>query len=245
MKKGIIIAVFAATCLFSCKDKETLTPYYNPNSGDLSYTVEGLRDTTIEQLGALNMQVFVKKLSGSAENVKLNASGLPAGIEISFDPSQSEPSYNTIATIKTTRAAVGTYPISITGSSSTTGLKTFTFNLKVTPYSNAALGEEGLFSESHNCAPSGSNNFDVNIIASKTMTDRIIIQGFWSGTWTNEIYADLDPKTGTINIPQQTSYGIDFKGSGTYNENKITITYTAVGKSGTVNDNCTATITRK
>ncbi len=244
MRNTLLLFCLSAV-LFGCKDKETLTPYYDPNSGELDFVIEGLKDTTIEQQGDIFAPLYVKKISGTPSSVKLNATDLPKGVSITFDPESSAPPFNTFITIKTNRTPVGEYPITVTGFSDASGSKKFSFKLRVTPYSNAALGILGDFIETHNCSQGGNSSFDVNIIEDETTNNKVFIKGFWSGVWTNQVYATVNPDTKQISIPKQTTNGIEFTGSGTYSDNEITITYSAVGKSGTVNDNCTAVLKRK
>lgn len=71
--------------------------------------------------------------SGSAQTVKLSASGAPAGVTVSFSPDSVTSGSSSAMTVATTSAAApGTYPLTITGTGSVTHTTTFTLTVKGT-----------------------------------------------------------------------------------------------------------------
>lgn len=242
MSKNIILvsALLLFVGIVSCTKKTVNNPVYPDDAGAFSYTVEGIKDTTLERIGTVSMQILVKKLTGGTEKVTFSQFDVPDGMEVSMEKAIEEPSFNTFIKITTTRTKVGTYPIRITAASPTTGITEYKMKVTVTDYTNAATGLKGTFEEKGNCSTAGH---DVNVVVASSQSDRIIIRGFWKGTMTNEVYADIDRNNKTLTIPSQTVFGITYSGSGTYTDNEMVINYTAIGT--TVNQTCTSTFTRK
>ncbi|MEZ5016650.1 MAG: hypothetical protein R2800_06330 [Flavipsychrobacter sp.] len=232
------LLVFAGT--IGCTKKTVNNPVYPSDSGAFTYTVEGIKDTTLERVGSATMPILVKKLTGGTERVTFSQFDVPDGMDVTMEKSIEEPSFNTFIKITTTRTKVGKYPIRITAASPTTGITEYKMTVTVTDYTNEATGLKGTFEEKGNCSATGH---DVNVVIASSQINRIIIRGFWQGTMTNEVYADLDRNNKTLSIPSQTVFGITFTGSGTYTDNEMVINYTAKGT--TVNQTCTSTFTRK
>ncbi|MGW3010097.1 M28 family peptidase [Streptomyces sp. NPDC001219] len=69
--------------------------------------------------------------SGSAQTVKLSATGAPAGVTVSFNPaSVTSGSSSTMTVATTSGVAPGTYPLTITGTGSVTHSATYTLTVK-------------------------------------------------------------------------------------------------------------------
>lgn len=238
----IFIALFSVF-INSCGKDKPLSPYVPDNGGAFKYTISGLKDTMLERSGEVRYLVTVEKQEGQAELVVLSAKDLPKGMEVLFDPVNNEkPSFSTTIIIRNTRVPEGTHKINITGASVTTGITNFYINVKVLPYTNAALGLEGSFTETGQCTQTGAVNDNVNIVADETVKNRIHIKGLFSGVMTNKIYADIDPVTKTLTIPSQVQNDLTYAGDGTFDDDKLVINYTMNGD--VINNNCTSTLTR-
>ncbi|MCW7984849.1 aminopeptidase [Streptomyces platensis subsp. clarensis] len=71
--------------------------------------------------------------SGSAQTVKLTATGAPAGVTVSFNPaSVTSGNSSTMAVATAASTAPGTYPLTITGTGSVTHTTTYTLTVKGT-----------------------------------------------------------------------------------------------------------------
>jgi hypothetical protein len=80
----------------------------------------------ITQGDSQTLEVTVNLVGGSSGVVTLSASGQPAGVSVSFDPSSGTPTFTSTMTITTdSTAEPGTYTITVTGTGSPTYSKTF------------------------------------------------------------------------------------------------------------------------
>lgn len=239
---GLIASVMIATG--ACSTSTTpLTPITD-DDGDFAYSVKNLKDTSLERTDDLRYLVFVEKTSGKPEKVVLSSENVPEGMDIFFEPVNGvDASFNTTMVIKTLRTPEGTYSVNIKGASPTTGITDNYINLKVLPYSNAAVGLVGDFTETANCSQIGNITEDVTIITDDATENKIILRGLFSGVKTNEIYATIDPSNKTLTIPSQEQNSVIYSGDGTYDDNKLIINYNIKGT--TINESCTSTLTRK
>jgi hypothetical protein len=248
MKYGFIICTLFALAILGCaKDNKPVTPYYPDDYGDFDYVIEGVRDTFVQRLGSTNLFAYVRKKSGPSEDVNFKVEGLPEGVTMTFDPAVAKPPFNMYISIKAEKTSEGVYPIVIVSTSKTSGIKRKGINLTVKPYGNEALALVGPFKETHKCSQSGDLAFNVFIESAFTANNRINIKGFWSSSWTNVVYADLNPGAKTLIIPSQKVNGLEYKGGGTYTEDLLNINYTVADTFGgkVVNESCTATIARQ
>ncbi len=243
--KGIsfFTAALFSISILSCRNNEELTPYDPNGSGTFKYKITGLKDTSLERTAEVRYLIAVEKVEGNAESVILSTENLPKGMEVLFEPVNGEKaSYNTTIIIKNTRVPEGMHKINIRGASITTGVSNYYINVNVLPYTNAAIGLVGSFTETGQCSQTGAVNDNVNIVADATIKNRIHIKGLFSGVMTNEIYADIDPVTKTLTIPSQVQNALTYKGDGTFDDDKLVINYTMNGD--VINNNCSSTLTR-
>lgn len=241
--KSYIALSLVSLLVASCGKDEPLSPYVPDDSGPFKYSIAGLKDTSLERIGEVRYLVTVEKNEGSAELVVLSAKDLPKGMELLFEPVNNEkPPFTTTMIIRNNRVVEGTHRINITGASVTTGISNYYINVKVLPYSNAAEGLVGDFTEMGQCSQTGEVNDNVNIVADETVKNRIWIKGIFSGVMTNKVYADLDPQTKTLTIPSQIASDLTCEGDGTYDDDKLVINYKLTGD--IINNNCSSTLTR-
>lgn len=241
MKRIYIVGALAGLlCIGSCSKPTTINdPVYN-DPGKFELEVVGFHDTSLERSDIVNYIINVNKTAGATEKVAFSTYNEPNGMTIEFEKRTGEPSYTTIMSIKTEHAPIGTYPIRVTAASPTIGIQEYSFTVDVTGYSNEATAFIGDFNETGNCAQAGGHTTRIEAVAG--VNNRINIKGFWQGTFTNEVYADLIPSNKTIVVPSQTQNGLTFQGSGTYKDDELTINYTVTGN--LVNDNCSSTFIR-
>ncbi len=237
-------AIALSTLLMAaCGKDEPLALYEPGDSGDFKYKVTGLKDTSLERTAEVRYLIAVEKEQGQAESVILSTENLPKGMEVFFEPVNGEKaSFNTTIVIKNTRVPEGVHKINIRGASITTGISNYYINVNVLPYTNAAIGLVGAFTETGQCSQTGNVNDNVNIVADETVKNRIHIKGLFSGVMTNEIYADINPATKTVTIPSQVVNDLTYKGDGTYDDDKLVINYTMNGD--VINNSCSSTLTR-
>lgn len=248
MKYGYIYITIVTLVMWGCSKSNTpVTPYYPEDYGDFTYKIEGITDTSVERLGTTSKLAYVKKLSGPAEDILFTVENLPEGVTLTFEPETAKPPFNLYMTIKAGKTPEGNYPVIINSYSKTTGIKRSPFTLTVKPYGNEAKGLAGAFHEKHNCSQTGENGFNVFVEVAGTAVNRINIKGFWSSSWTNVVYADLDAANKTLVIPAQIANGLEYKGTGTYTEDLMTINYSVADTFGAklVKETCTATFNRQ
>lgn len=239
----LLTLVLLSLLITSCGKDEPLSPYVPDDSGAFKYKITGLKDTSLERTAEVRYLITVEKEEGQAESVILSTENLPKGMEVLFEPVNGEKaSFNTTIVIKNTRVPEGVHKINIRGASVTTGISNYYINVNVLPYTNAAIGLVGAFTETGQCSQTGTVNDNVNIVADQTIKNRIHIRGLFSGVMTNEIYADINPDTKMLTIPSQVQNALTYQGDGTYDDDKLVINYTMNGD--VINNSCTSTITR-
>ena len=245
MKTVYSILIAAAAFMTGCsKSNVNNNPYYGDDYGDFNYTITGTKDTTIEQTGEVNILLNLKKTSGPTENVNLEVTGVPDGVTATIEPVTAQPPFTALLRIVSYRAAVGSYPITITGRSKSTGNTIHSLNLNIKTFTNAAYMVEGVCNTSGACTPqTGAVTHEANVVVATSAPNRVEIQGFWSDSWSNVVYADLNPSNNTVTIPAQTVNALTFEGNGTYTEGSMHINYTVKG--ALVDEACNVTYTRK
>lgn len=244
-RKSLTAALAAITILVgvSCKDNTLLSPYVPEDSGKFSYDINGLRDTSLERTDDVRYLIYVEKLAGKSESVILSADELPTGMEVVFDPANGvEAPFNTTMVIKNVRVKEGEHRIKIKGAAPTAGIKSKYITVTVLPYSNAAVGLKGVFTESGQCSQSGNLNNNVNIVVDESAKNKIELKGLFSSVMSNVIKADINPDKKTLTIPSQKVNSVTYEGDGTFDDDKLIINYTVTGL--TINESCTATLTR-
>lgn len=240
--KYLLIPLFAVV-LFGCKKNDPdLEPYYEPTYGDLKYLIQGVKDVSMERIGQASVNIYINRQEGKIEDVMLTAVNVPQGVNITFSPNISLPSYNTTMTVKSVRAKEGIYDIIVRGSSQTSGFTEVKMKLTILPYSNAADGLVGMFLEQGLCSQGGNVGDTVDIVKDDVVMNKIRIKGFWSGVWTNAVDAYLNTSNKTLNIPAQTVNGVTIDGNGTYEDDVVNINYRVKGF--TVDDTCSSKLTR-
>lgn len=240
--KYLLIPLFAVASLSCRKSEPDLEPYYEPTYGNLKYLIQGVKDVSMERIGSANINIYINRQEGKIENVMLTAVNVPQGVNITFSPNISLPSFNTTMVVKSVRAKEGVYDIIVRGSSPTSGFTDVKMKLTILPYTNAADGLVGMFIEQGLCSQGGSIGDTVDVVKDETTANKIRLKGFWSGVWSNAVDAFLNTTNKTLNIPSQTVNGVTINGTGTYDDDELKINYRVKGF--TVDDTCSSTLSR-
>ena len=111
---------------------------------DFNFAFAGLKDITLYQNDSISIPIEVIWIDGLQENVTLSSSGLPNGASLKFSTSSGVVNFTTNVTISASSALIGTYPISIIGTTSSGKVKNYTLNLTINPtqintYNNITL----------------------------------------------------------------------------------------------------------
>ncbi|MFF4948372.1 M28 family peptidase [Streptomyces chattanoogensis] len=88
---------------------------------------------SVDPGGTATSTLSTSTTKGSAQTVKLSASGAPAGVSVSFSPASVTSGGSSIMTVATAPStAPGTYPLTLTGTGSVAHSTTFTLTVKGT-----------------------------------------------------------------------------------------------------------------
>jgi len=209
----------------------------------MQFTIDGLPDTvTIGQTDTTEIPMVVNYVSGNAERISLQISGLPTLVGAAFATSIDIPTFTSSLRLLSNHASAGIYDIAVTGSFAD---KTVTenFRLKVVPDPvNPAYALTGTYNETGPCTITGALNNTVTVAEDLPMFNKITLTRLWNNNFTTAVHADIDPQTHTITIPPQTINAATFSGSGTYTNNQINLSYSVATATGT--DNCTVVLSK-
>lgn len=101
---------------------------------------------------------------------------------------------------------------------------------------------EGTYDASEGCSSSGSNTYTVEISASSTVNNKILISNAWD-YFTNTVAATVSGTTITIAAQTPDSNEFQIEGTGTVSGTTITIDYVVTDLSTSDTDACTVTYT--
>ncbi|MDQ1486839.1 MAG: hypothetical protein QOJ62_2532, partial [Actinomycetota bacterium] len=94
---------------------------------------------TVAPGAAVSSTVVTSAVSGGAQQIRLSATGLPAGVSVRFDLGQlSSGGTRTMTVTTASSVAAGTYPITITATGPS-GVRSATYSLRVAPAGGGAL----------------------------------------------------------------------------------------------------------
>ena len=129
MKKHLLsLLVIILIAVAACTKSTT-------NANALTYSVNGLTDVTVTQYNDTTFIVAVALAyeSGKQEAVTLTPTGLPAGVTVTPASFSGTPGFATTFTFHADVTTSGSFPITINAASASSGTKTFSFNLIVSP----------------------------------------------------------------------------------------------------------------
>ena len=217
MKKYSLYVVLAALVVFAGCSKKSSNP--------MVYTVNNLVDIRINQYTDTTIYLVpaITYVSGPQEALTVTPENLPTGVTVTPASISGTPTFGPIFTFQIHPATAGTFPVTINANSSSSGNKTFKFNLIVAPSSNCASYTTGSYTATD--APKiTTSEAAYNATITSDSTNKLIIP-----TYNNEISLTgyLDCSTGTITtLP---AHNLDFTiaaGAGTFTSTGVTVTYT-------------------
>jgi len=216
MKKYFPLLVLAFALTSSCK-KTSSTSNNNVDTTVIkpSFLVNGIEDVTLTSYTNFYtiMNISVQYQDSAQQSVALSYSGFPAGVGVDSGASLSGiPTYTVGLSIIDTGAKPGTYPITITATSTSGSTKKYSFNLNILPMPTVFLGKyTNCISP---CTNTGSPYTD-SMYADATVGNKIWFANF--GNTGANIYglitfdSFLDP---VFTIPAQTINGSTVTGTG-------------------------------
>lgn len=233
----IILALFAVVVSCTKSVKETLQ--YSITTVNSSY----LDDVYVPHTGTYDMGVDVKFLTGNTtDQVRVSISGVPANITVTPDSMVGVPTYTVHFVFTSTNAAYGTYPVTITAYTPTSGTKTFTFNLIVIP-ADCVTALAGNLAVTNACT--SANYAYTATVTSAGVANKMLIHNF--GGYGPEAIATvmLNCTKDSLNIPsQKLGNAGTLTGYGVFTGNSMVIYYNITSTPGGFPDNCTATFTK-
>jgi hypothetical protein len=217
MKRIHLIIAMAACAALSCTKTKTTT---NTTTTILSptqpaFVINGINDITFTNnfntTAILN--ITVQYLDSAQESVHLAVTGLPAGIEMdTMWVNNGIPTFSThiglYDTINAGGAAPGTYPLTLTATTTSGKKKTYPFNLRVLPMPTAFLGK-------YNTCYSycgGTGTYSDSVYADPGIVNKIWFTNF--GGTGDLVYALIGNSGGQLIVPSQTVNGHTYSATG-------------------------------
>lgn len=124
--KKLFTCLFVATLFWGCSKNNNISN---------SFTVNGLHDVSMTNkvTTSVSLPITVQNESSNQETVTLSVSGLPANVSLDNTnfASSGIPTFTTVLKLVDNVATPGTYPITLTAEGSSSGSKTYTFNLTI------------------------------------------------------------------------------------------------------------------
>lgn len=186
--------------------------------------------------------VQIGLLSGTQETVTLSVSGLPAGVVATPTSVNGIPSFSNTFTFTSNHAAAGTYKITVTASSVSTGTKNYSFNLTIFQ-SNCLPHLVGTYAGADACI-SGIWHY-TSIATASTTAGKLSVNNLGGlGTFIDLDFT-VDCAADSITIfKQQLNSRHWLRGHGSFTSNTITIHYGVLDSFSAVTDSCTAILTK-
>jgi hypothetical protein len=97
----------------------------------MDFKINGAKDLTLLKNDSIIRDITFLYLGGSREVLTITCTGIPTGVTISFSSYTGTPDFTVKQTIKTSNAAIGVYPINVTGSTPLGKVFSRTFYLTV------------------------------------------------------------------------------------------------------------------
>jgi hypothetical protein len=240
MRKVYLLLTLICISVFACKKAE--------NSGPIKllpgFIVNGITDVTVEKDSVNFLSISVEMKKGEQEPVTLSASGLPAGVTVTFTPESGTPDFTAFATFRTSLSSVsGTYPIKlvVTGRS---GARSYDMNLIIKPISECGNRTVGQYLADDFCDNFGAMTYNTFVSPSGT-NNRIFINNL-GNTFSGGAFANLNCDEGTLVIPQQTFLGSGtISGTGTFSSTQMDINYSFDFGGGSTPVTCHVVMTKQ
>lgn len=156
MLKKLLIPSFllALFCISSCTKSD------NSGGSANQFVINGVQDMTLGTSAGRTLSLNVATATGNAEPVTVTVADLPQGIAATVSPASGTPSFTpTITLNQSDYVAPGTYPVKVTGTSSSY-TKSYSFNLNV-PALNGWAIDNTYYQASSMTIQSSSNRIDL------------------------------------------------------------------------------------
>ncbi len=189
-------------------------------SDGFSYTVNGVQDFTMGHDSTIYVPLSMILTSGAQEAVTLTLSGLPTGVTATPSTLTGIPSFTGTFKLDAAAAPQGSYPITITASSASTGSKTYNFNLNLTIPSDCGAYIAGAYT-----ATSSQHTGTYATTITRSGTNSIVITNFNGLNTTSTTTATVSCNTNTLTIPIQYYASIGIYGDGTFTKNGVALNY--------------------
>ena len=218
----LLFLAFALTLASACKkedDDEQTIPYIPP------YRVSGVVDFSIQKtssgINAYEMYVGMEYENGEQERVSLSLENVPPGLHDTIYTVSGYPSFSSYIRFVDSGAAVGTYSVKFVTTGDKSGRREYPFSIRVLPEPDCSAPLLGIWNTQNNCG--GPNNYSINIQASPTITNRVLLSNFNNDGTQFYAQAECGGSGGGstyFNIPNQIINGISYSGYGYYNPNQ-------------------------
>ncbi|MBA3827929.1 MAG: hypothetical protein H0X33_03245 [Taibaiella sp.] len=230
MKKALLFASLFFIALSSC------TKDSNESNAPTTYRVDNITNLVIgyKPTSTTSLNLNVAYVGPIQETVTISLSGLPTGIRLDSNsittgiPTFTSQLFLVNDSFNTTP---GNYKITLNCTGSQTGIKSYTFMLKVLaapPIPPCVSTVIGAWTNAVNCA--GSPFADNIIVDPSGVPNRIVFRNF-DGTG-NSVYADLDCTNSIMTIPAQTVGGHAYNGGGNFSATTIVIGFSDSSAAG-------------
>ena len=228
MKKSVFLICLMSLIIFSCKkDKPGINNSQNNNQNNNQtnaafFTINGISDITMENYGgSKTLALEIKHMTDTQETVTLSASGLPGNLRDSFSTVSGIPTFYSTLTFTASGGATGTYPVKITGTTTSGGSKSYDFNVHVNMAEECSPAVTGTRTCKEDC---GGGNYTVDINKVSSQDNTIMI--FPLGQGDVGVTANLNCAAGTVEIPSQNPLPyLKYEGSGTFTDGKMIFHY--------------------
>ena len=218
MKKACLLIVFAVVTLCSCT-KNNNTTTNNIIEPLPAFTVSGVHDLTFTN-GNTNynsLGISVQYSDSAQQVVALSLSALPQGITLdSTWITSGIPSFSTTLLFYDSTlagATPGTYPMTLTVTSATSGKKTYPFNLKVNAEPSCVSILVGTYASCNSSCMISGGYYKDSVTADPTIVNKI---WFYNVNGTGlKLYGIYNCNTEQIRVPSQTIGSVTYSGSGT------------------------------
>ena len=211
MKKGLL--VLAATFLIAgCQKKDQTVNNYNTGGAQPAFAVNGITDVSfVSQVDYVStLSLSVQYLDSAQENVSLSLNGLPSGIVIDTTWINSGiPTFSTTLNIyDTVVVSPGSYPVTLTATTTSGKTKNYPFNIRVQPMPSGFLGKYNTC----NTSCGGSTIYTDSLYVDPLVQNKVWFTNF--ANTGNKVYA-LVTVPELLTIPNQTVGGITYSSTGT------------------------------
>ncbi len=240
MQKIVLFLLAISLVVISC-DKTVKPPLVYTVTNDVNDSA--MTDIFIPDTGNYTMTVKVKFLTGfQGDKVTLTLTGLPANVTVTPDTFTSNPTFAQDFVFHSTHAVLGSYPVTLTGTTVTGLPQTYTFNVIVIPADCAALYWGNLYG--HNACTSRNYSYTAIGTSSGTLNTLYISNFGGYGAHCN-VRVLLNCDNDSLHIAKEDyGNGVTLSGKGIFNADSMVIYYDAISTPTGGPESCSVTLKR-